>query len=455
MKKILVLLVCLLVSGNAFAFPPIGGTSKAVISGPIISANLAATGVTMPSNFVGWSAETQDMIAGGIYVGGSPLLSLAGLLGKNGILRVGGTTQDSVTPPTLNQATANNLASFLTSMGAGWSLVYGLDIGANDPTTAVTQAGYIINAVGINNVIFQIGNEPNLNLTTGQYTTRWNSYYSALIAAYPTIKLGAPDTTQFPGDTADLNVQAYSAGLTASESRLSIVSSHFYPLNATGPPSFATILATPDAYNWTYNSAYAPGKLALTETNAIANGGANGRTNALGGAAWLIDVGINTAKAGFLQLNQHNVITPYIPWGHPSYYNSFALQGDGNYSAGANFYALYLLSKVEGHPIITTTVSGLNSVDVLGTLSSAGNANMLIVNLSTLTSRTFSPDQSKSWSNASVLILSGSACNDTAPTLGGAVIGENGAWAGSATTLNYGGTVTIPPCGSALIQING
>jgi hypothetical protein len=58
-------------------------------------------------------------------------------------------------------------------------------LGSNNPSEAVTQAGYIINAFGIENVIFQIGNEPDNWYSPSTYTSMWNDYFSSLSTSYP------------------------------------------------------------------------------------------------------------------------------------------------------------------------------------------------------------------------------------------------------------------------------
>jgi hypothetical protein len=76
----------------------------------------------------GISLETQDIIADTIYTGSNTSLqNLVKLLGPNGILRVGGTSQDTGhqgnPTPALTQRIANDLAGFNSALGSGWSLI--------------------------------------------------------------------------------------------------------------------------------------------------------------------------------------------------------------------------------------------------------------------------------------------------------------------------------------------
>jgi hypothetical protein len=166
-----------------------------------VTAILEDTSWTIPSNFPGLSLETQDIIADTIYTGSNTSLqNLVKLLGSNGILRVGGTSQDTGhqgnPTPALTQRIVNDFAGFNSRLGSGWSPIYGLDLGSNNPSEAVTQAGYIINAFGIRNVIFQIGNEPDNWYSPSMYMSMWNDYYSSLSGSYSSIIFAAPDVAE-------------------------------------------------------------------------------------------------------------------------------------------------------------------------------------------------------------------------------------------------------------------
>lgn len=449
-KIILAAIGYFVLAGTLTAAAPIGNVGTAMISGPIISANLNAIGYTIPSNFVGWSAELSDVVVGGIYTGTSPLIPLVKLLGPNGILRVGGNAQDTNPAPAVTQQQANDLKAFLTALGPGWSMTYGLDLGIDYPPTAVQMAGYVINAFGVGNVTFSIGNEPNIYVSQPTYVSRWNTYYSALVSAYPGIRMVSAEAT-LPLD----NSQLFNAGLTLNESQLAFVTQHFYPLAPSPRPTVDAVLATIGSYNWTVNTAYAPNKMFLDETSMIYLGGLTGLSDALLADAWYTNLAINLANNNWQSLNNHSVIIDSRFGGNGAPYNPFLKHMDGKYSATPFFYAMYLFSKIEGQQTVSNSVSGasLANAVAISTKGSNGNANIVVANNQSGSSITFSPDQSKPWKTAQLLLISGSSCTDTAPTIGGAVIGEDGVWSGGPTTINYGDTVSIPACGAALIQI--
>jgi hypothetical protein len=115
---------------------------------------------------------------------------------------------------------------------------------------------------------------------------------------------------------------------------------------------------------------------------------------------------------------------------------------------------MLLFSKIEGQQIVSTSISGASSVKVISTKGSGADANILIVNNDTSYPLLAKPDQSNSWSTAEFyLINSLVGCVDTSPALNGYMVGEGGSWAGSPAILNRGASISIPPCGAALVEI--
>ena len=146
-------------------------------------------------------------------------------------------------------------------------------------------------------------------------------------------------------------------------------------------------------------------------------------------------------------------------WGdgltRPGYYNQFVHEPDGGYAPAPMFYGMYLFAELEGQTSIGTTVKpSLNNLaSVNATLGPHGNANILVVNVSTTQQITVVPQQTQPWSTAEVYLLSGQSCEDSNPVLNGKPIGEGGAWAGGPMSLVNGASITIPACGAALIEI--
>lgn len=436
----LITLALVVVVGPACAWMLKGGNDGTPNS-IYISANLASPSSVIPNDFVGFSFETSKLISTNGFGAASPLIPVINLLGANGTIRIGGLSSDSNPVPALTQSIANNLKSFTDGLGVGWSLIYTLDFSINNSAAAVTQAGYIINAYGVGNVQFQLGNEPNNYLSAVNYRTRWNDYYSALSTAYPTIRMSGPDA-----DT-ESAVQSYTTGLTLSSAQLNRVTSHFY---STGPAPVAgltaqSMLAFVASENWSLNAAYAPGQLQNSESNTVWNGGQDGLSNRLVAATWFIYTFQKMIAAGWEAINIHTT-------DNGCNYCAFALQGGGGELPMPIFYGMYMVAQIQGQTEVSTTNGNAGIVPAISTQRAVGKANILVTNISA-NQVYIKPDQSSAWSTASVILLSGTSCTDANPTLGGQVIGEGGSWSGVPFTINSGDLVSIPACGAALVQI--
>ncbi|MCK1322171.1 hypothetical protein IVA94_14970 [Bradyrhizobium sp. 156] len=446
----------------------IGANTQAVPAHRTLSikANLAVGGLTIPADFVGYSINPLSVIGGLLNGSATSLINLAKMVGSSGKLRIGGGDQDSSPAPALTQQLANDLGAFLTALGAGWTCIYGLDLIVNDTAVAATQAGYLNTAMG-SKVSFQFGNEPlTSGFTTGTYPTRWNSYYTAVVAAVPAAKLMSPDDLQFS------SVQTCVNALTPGKAGLTAVTTHWY-VSAATPHTAEGLIATVrgNAINvngttgFFKNNEWAGSTpLILSESNNFSGGGLSGVSDRLCSATWYLNEAIVFAKYGYA-----GICTHCNPWWNgtsgwpnggvvgataPNIYAPLLLQADlTSFAPGPIFYGLYLFSRIQGQQILAVQTDSNANQTSIATLGSGGNANILVVNNDTTNSLIVTPDQTSAWTTANVLTLSGTGPYDAAPTLGGAAIGVGGSWSGAPVSINSGATVTIPPCGAALISI--
>lgn len=434
-------------------------------------ANLSATGYTIPSSFVGLSVETGDLISGmfqGTTGANGSFLSMMRLLGVNGSLRVGGNSSDSMpSAPALTQPIANNLSSFIASAGAGWKLMYGLDLAINDSAVAATQAGFVATAMGGGaNVVFQFGNESiGAYVTKAQYITNWNAYYTAVSGAVAGLKVAATDCEDF-GDT-----QSVLASLTPGAAGMTYATQHWYgslngsPYTVTNASQMISTVAINSYLNagtgnaaapyvgYNFNSYWANQngvKQRLTESNNINNLGLLNFSDRMMSATWYLNQAIAFANDGWDGINTH---ASYGIAGVGKYNPIVSKDSGTTYQAAPEFYGLYLFSKLQGQQTIALAIGGNANVVGIATKGGGGNANILAVNNDTSSSSAVTPGQSSAWTAATVLLLSGTDCSDAAPALGGAIIGPGGSWSGSTTSINNGDSIAIPPCGAALIQI--
>jgi hypothetical protein len=412
-----------------------------------VTANQDDTGPIIPANFVGFSDETQDVIADTIFTpGNTSLINLLKLLGPNGVWRIAGNASDTNPAPALTQQIANDAHAFITAVGPGWQTIYGLDSVVDDPNTAVTQAGYLLHAFPSANIAFQVGNEPEFTFGSEQsWVSVFNSYYSALTAAYSNMYLnfGGPDTGSLS------NVSWIDATIPGA-SFVQYVTGHKYTLGCT-PQSLTPAQVLADA---TVSSN--PG-VTVSEFGIICGGGQQGITDRFMAATYYLKLAQSAFSAGFSGILPHNVLTPYH-WGDGTFriafYNQFLKRFNGGYAPKPMFYGMYLFARLEGQTSISTTTSNLdNLASVTATLGADGNADILVVNGDTEQGITVKPQQTHSWSTANFYRLAATSCTDPNPVLNGHLIGEGGVWTGSAKVLTNGEMVPIPACGAALIEI--
>jgi len=453
----------LLLSQSAVAQVAVIATRGAPSRTVTVAADTSSSGITIPTNFVGVSVEVQDFVVKGYFQGtsgtwngnasASSFIGLLGLLGTNGVFRIGGSTSDAASAPALTQQMATNLQTFLTALGGGWTPIYGLDLKANDSATATTQVGYLTTTFGTSGVVFQMGNEPvsSGNFTIGTYQTAWNAYYAAITASVAAARFSAWDEFNWG------NAQTAINGLTPGVAGLQNVSYHWYNINGSVPnTSFLLNSIANFKTSFNSNTAWAGSvKQRLSETNSINLGGQNIFSNTLMSAAWYLNQAIILSQLGYAGLNEHMFFT-----GESSttqgYYNPMLQQPDQNFAPGAIFYGMYLFSRIQGQQIINSAVSGNAYIAAITTLRTAGKANMIVANNDQFDTIAVVPQQSAAWSTATVLRVaspSGTGCIEPSPTLGGQAIGESGAWSGSTFSISNGQAVVLGPCESALVQI--
>lgn len=432
-----------------------------------IAANLSGSGITIPAGFVGYSFNTTGLISGTITGSDVSLVSILGLLGTSGTVRVGGNDADTATPPALTQPIANAFASLVTGLGSGWTAMYDLDAVANDSATATTQAGYLVTAFGASKITLQVGNEPigSGHFTVSSYETVFNSYYAAVIASIPTAKFGTFEDGKFG------NTQTIVNGITPGASGLKMITQHYYPTVTDAAPAlwassmlgYLQISISPSApfENVLQNDIWAASNsipLFMSESNSHGGGGVVGLSDRMMGATFFLNEAIILASAGWAGLDFHNNfnynVCPSNPGSSCGIYNSIAKDANNLWVAQPVFYGLYLFSKIEGQQIVPASVTGNANVQVITTKGGNGNANIVVVNNDPYGAATIIPKQSSAWTTATVLQMQGTAgCTEPNPTIGGAIIGESGSWSGSTFSISNGQSVRLGPCEAALISI--
>jgi hypothetical protein len=302
---------------------------------------------------------------------------------------------------------------------------------------------------GTSRLIFSAGNEGNWNLTN------FNSFYSAITAVYSTAQFELEDC----GTCGTSTMEADAAASTPGMAGLALITYHKYPAAYASPAQFIFDTEPVFCSGTPVNclATFASGRVRVTEMAGISGGGVQGITDRMMASTWFINSAINLANGGYQGVNAFNSNNGSPVYSHPAYYSPLIYHsGDSTWWPSPEFYGMILFSKIEGQVTATVTNSGSGNVNRIATIGPNGNANILVSNSDPGNPVVVTPAQSSSWTTAKVWDVepaSSQWCFDPNATYGGAQIGESGAWTGAYKTISNGGTVTIQPCGAAVIEI--
>ena len=168
--------------------------------------NQNSPGSQIPPDFLGLSYPTTYIPETLFDVNDTSLVNLLNNLGP-GILRFGADNLEytywsrstTATFPgaevIIHPPDVDRLFAFASAVG--WKVLYGLNLGADDPSMAADQASYVSNVAGDSLLGYEIGNEPqdysingirSSSYSEADYESEFDSYVQAIDAAVP----GAP-----------------------------------------------------------------------------------------------------------------------------------------------------------------------------------------------------------------------------------------------------------------------
>jgi hypothetical protein len=304
----------------------------------------AAAGPQLPANFFGLSYEVEQLAVPGFFSAqNAGLIHAFKAVSPRGILRLGGNsseftwfkpTADTPEPshaqvhefggqpkPNYYPLTADairSLAAFLEA--AGWTCIYGINMGTNTPPRAADEAEFVAKTLGPHLEYFQIGNEVDLykgylrdanTWTPKAYLDEWLTFARAVLARAPGTRLAMPDSTD------DISWLTQIAGLwsgIANPPRIAALTHHYY---FNGPPqnpdvTIANLLtpATMARVQWMASTtAAAAAKIGtryhLTEGNSVYSGGKAGLSDVFAAALWSADYSLLLASKGYTGINLH------------------------------------------------------------------------------------------------------------------------------------------------------
>jgi hypothetical protein len=348
-------------------------------------------GDAISPNFEGLSYET-GILAGNpeiLNANNTVLVQLIKNLGP-GLLRIGGdssdetfwtgTTRNTLTgPDSLTTSDVDRLAAF--SKAIGWPVLFGLNLGKNDPAAAANEAQYAYNKLGDNLLALQAGNEPdvyhlfglrNPNYAPPDYMPEFENYFSAIRSVAP--------QTSFIGPGIAYNTDWISAFAAGENARIKMLDAHYY---IAGPASDPTI-----NYHTLLTSSY---KLAnvlselknaavqyhlpyrITECNSIYGGGKAGVSDVFASALWALDFMWTVATNSGDGVNFHG--------GNGLIYSPVTIEG-GVITARPVYYAMlaFKYATKESKVIITTTNHPEYNCSAYACLNSDGARTVTLIN---------------------------------------------------------------------------
>lgn len=464
------------------------GIQLTQVQSPVgISVDQSATGQVVSSDFAGFSYETlllfPDTNGNYLFSGtNTPLINMFKTLGIKS-LRLGGNSADNVNDnngqlPADSTCEAadkcpiiDNLYDF--AQAAGIKIIFTLRLKVYDPNAAAGEAGYIMKHYSSLTDCFEVGNEPNVYISSySTYDSDFKAYRSAVLAAASNAKFCAPATTNGGGQPwAESFANEYKG-----DSNVLLICGHYYPGTRTGSGITADInfLLDPSRlsggsnnyslyYSQFPSTAVSDGELfRLEETNSLASQGESGVSNVYASTLWVLDYMHWWAMQNSRGLNFHTGATSVYDPITPTVLS-------GSYTAEPVAYGIKAFSLGStGENVSTTVSSNPNSVNVsaYGVLdSSTGNLYVTIINKEHFAGAqnaavTLSPGATYSgglvWNlqqrNADVTATSGI-------TLGGASIGNDGSWNGTSSSISPSSSgdfaIDVPAASAAIVELTG
>src|SRR5439155_23427676 len=319
-----------------FRLPGTAGAQSAVG----VTVDQSNPGQAVSSDFEGFSVEMllAFLDRNGNYLFSRNNTALIGMFKSLGIksLRMGGNSADNVAdnngqlPIDATCAAADKCPNadslYAFAQAAGVNVLFTLRLKVYDPNAAATEAAYIMKHYASLTKCFQVGNEPNVYISSySTYDTDFKAYRSAVLNVAPAATFCAPAVTNGGGQPwAESFATEYKGDPTVQ-----LVCGHYYPGARTGTTTGdinyildpSRLVGGANNYTEYYNNfpsfAVAAGEsLRLEETNSLVSQGEAGVSNVYTATLWALDYQHWWAQ-------QHNAGGLNFHEGASSVYNAF------------------------------------------------------------------------------------------------------------------------------------
>jgi hypothetical protein len=435
------------------------------------SANASTPGLTVPNDFLGLSFELNGSLNNNQFsmsTASGPSLTALANTAKIHSFRLGGDSSENNVNVIITAADVSQITPFMAAVNNG-ELIVGLNNCANNPTAQAAGAQLLYTAIPT--VTFQWGNEPDL-YTAGtstncpgiapaansygpsSYITSWNAGLAAIRALMPTANMAGPDVGSL-----DSWLQPF---MLAEASNLTLLTRHYYALCPNAGATVPNLLMTDTSYpaitlpQEVALAATGGLKLRMTETNSICAGGSLPPTtppisNALVAATWAVEYMMQGIQAGLAGVNFHGVSINGTPGGT---YDPILQASDKTWTLAPVGYAMLTIGQIEGMQVLPVTSSVPFTTTPVGAyLDSGSNVWFLAVNKNLNLPAQLTITQGGTWTQQSVLTMTGSSPASTTVTLGGATMDNEGHWTPTPALVARGTPVSIPPASAILVKL--
>jgi hypothetical protein len=190
----------------------------------------------------------------------------------------------------------------------------------------------------------------------------------------------------------------------------------------------------------------------MAEANSFYNGGAPNVSDAYGTALWAIDFLLLNAQNASAGVNFHG-------GGNGTGYTPIADSGGAVVEVRPVYYGMLFVAQIPTGAMYPTTVTTSLLLSAYAIAASNGATYVAIVNKDATNTAVASIALGKSASQAVPLVLAGTGLSATSgTTLGGASVGNNGAWSPlAAAPIVFSGTsltVNVAPASALLLEIS-
>ena len=439
-------------------------------------------GFVIPADFTGLSTEKKLMARDCFSAQNQDLIALCRTLGP-AVFRIGANNVDSTFfkregAPPLESMQDNKYVTDPRTIGpksvdaffdfaraVGWKVIYGVNLGANDPVMAADEAAYAWQVGAKEIIAIEIGNEPNLypkgpkreGIRPGSW--RYPQYKVEFTAAYDAIK--AKDAKiPITGPAVTKSTNWMPLFMADFKDRIALATSHVYHLSApeTDPKaqrftSVEKLLGEkyPDDWIIKLKDATSVGvPYRIGECNTASGGGKRGVSNAFVSALWAIDFMFDVAQAGGQGVNFHGSFTA-------NNYSPIVFdKKTSRYVPAPMYYGMLFFSRAAQGRLVASELKTDANFVTHSVLGADGKLRVTLVNKDLTKPVAASIAVGAKFTHGQALRLTAPAASATeGVTFAGAAVNADGTWAPKspeALTLSAGQTtVTLPPASAALL----